>query len=196
MHVEKNVCDSVIGILLNITSKSKDGVKTRKYLVEMGICKQLAPEQKGQNIFLPPAFHILSRKEKIDLCQYLSGIKVPSGYSSNIQNLVSTKYLKLVDLKSHDCHALMQHLLPIPIRFVLPQHVRHAITRLYFFFNAICSKIINPTQLKELQKDVVVTMCQLEIYFSPSFFDIMVSSSFDQRDKTMWSGLLKVDVSI
>ena len=51
MHVEKNVCDSIIGTLLNITGNIKDGVKVRKDLVEMGIRKQLAPEQKGQNIF-------------------------------------------------------------------------------------------------------------------------------------------------
>ena len=127
MHVEKNVCDNIIGTLLNITGKTKDEVKTRKELVEMSINKQLAPEQKGQNIFLPPTWHTLSRKEKIDLCQCLSGIKVPSGYSSNIQSLVSMKDLKLVGLKSHDCHALMQQLLPVAIRSVLPQHVCHAI---------------------------------------------------------------------
>jgi len=59
------------------------------------------------------------------------------------------KDLKLVGLKSYDCHAFMQQLLPIAIRSVLPQHICHAIIRLYFFFNAICSKVINPTKLKE-----------------------------------------------
>ena len=29
MHVEKNVCDSLIGLLLNIPDKTKDGVKAR-----------------------------------------------------------------------------------------------------------------------------------------------------------------------
>jgi len=54
MHVEKNVCDNIIGTLLNITGNTKDGVKARKDLVEIGIRKQLALEQKGQNIFLLP----------------------------------------------------------------------------------------------------------------------------------------------
>jgi len=76
---------------------------------------------------------ILFRKEKIDLCKCLSEIKVPSGYSSNIQNLVSMKDLKLVGLKSHDCHALMQQFLHVAIRSVLSQHVRHVITWLCFF---------------------------------------------------------------
>ena len=30
MHVEKNVCDSIIGTLLNITGMTKDGAKARK----------------------------------------------------------------------------------------------------------------------------------------------------------------------
>ena len=51
MHVEKNICDSIIGTLLNITGKTKDGVKIRKDVVEIGVHKQLTPEQKAQNTF-------------------------------------------------------------------------------------------------------------------------------------------------
>jgi len=43
-------------------------------------------------------------------------MKVPLGYSSNIKSLVSMEDLKLVGLKSHDCHVLMQQLLPVTIR--------------------------------------------------------------------------------
>jgi len=44
----------------------------------MRLHEQLAPEKRGQNIYLPPACHTLSRKEKIELCQHLTGIKVSS----------------------------------------------------------------------------------------------------------------------
>ena len=37
MHVEKNVCDSVIGTLLNIHGKTKDGLNTRQDLAKMGV---------------------------------------------------------------------------------------------------------------------------------------------------------------
>jgi len=100
MHIEKNVCDIIIGTLLNIPGKTKYTVKSRLDLVEMRIHEQLAPEKMGQNTYLPPICHTLSRKEKIELCQCLAGIKVPSGYSSNIQRLVSMKELKLIGLKS------------------------------------------------------------------------------------------------
>ena len=37
MHVEKNVCDSLIDTLLNIKGKTKDGLKCLQDLVEIGI---------------------------------------------------------------------------------------------------------------------------------------------------------------
>jgi len=82
--------------------------------------------------------------------------------------------LKLMGLKSHDCHVLMQDLLPVAICGILPKNVRQVITRLCLFFNAICGKVIDPTRLDELENEAIIILCQLEIYFSPSFFDIMV----------------------
>ncbi|XP_031131818.1 uncharacterized protein LOC116033200 [Ipomoea triloba] len=115
MHVEKNVCDSIIGTLLNIQGKTKYGVKARKDMV-------------------------------------------PSGYSSNIKKLVSVMDLKVIGMKSHDCHVLMQHMLPIAIRDILPKHVRVAITKLCFFFNAISSKVIDLDVLDDLHANVVITL--------------------------------------
>jgi len=95
-------------------------------------------------------------------------------YSSNIKSLVSINDMKLVGLKSHDCHVLMQQLLPVAIRGILPDKVWDAITRLCFVFNAICSKVIDPRRLDELENEAVIILCQMEMYFPPSFFDIMV----------------------
>ena len=83
------------------------------------------------------------------------------------------KDLKLVGLKSHDCHVLMQQLLPVAIRGILPKDVCHAITRLCLFFNAICCKVIDPKKLDDLENEAAIILCQLEMYFPPSFFDIM-----------------------
>ena len=87
-HVEKNVCDSVIGMLLNIQGKTKDGLNTHQDLAEMGIWLQLHPRSDGKKIYLPLACHTLTRKEKISFCQCLRQVKVPQGYSSNIKSLV------------------------------------------------------------------------------------------------------------
>ena len=174
MHVEKNVCDSLIGTLLIIKGKTKDGFKCRQDLVDMGIRQVLHPISKGNRTYLPPACYTMSTAEKRSFCECLRNIKVPQGYSSNIKSLVSVNELKLVGLKSHDCHVLMQQLLPVAIRGTLPEKVRVAISRLCFIFNAICAKVIDPKQLDALEDEVVVVLCQMEMFFPPSFFDIMV----------------------
>ena len=115
----------------------------------------------------------MSTVEKRSFCQCRRTKKVPQGYSSNIKSLVSVTELKLVGLKSHDCHVLMQQILHVAIRGTLPKKVRVAITRLCFIFNAICAKVIDPKQLDDLENEVVVVLCQMEMYFPPSVFDIM-----------------------
>ncbi|XP_058732773.1 uncharacterized protein LOC131604346 [Vicia villosa] len=151
MHIEKNVFESVIGTLLNLSGKSKDGINARLDLQSMGLRNELRPvKREGKRTFLPPADHTLSRKEKNILCKALHNVKVPEGYSSNIKSLVSMKDLKLKGLKSHDCHVLMENFLPVAIRSILPENVRWTITKLCFFFKAICSKVIDPEKLPTL----------------------------------------------
>jgi len=68
----------------------------------------------------------------------------------------------------------MQQLLPMAIHGILPKNVRFSITRLCSFFNFICKKFIDPQNLEELQQEIVIVLCQVEMFFPPSFFDIMV----------------------
>ncbi|XP_021747785.1 uncharacterized protein LOC110713633 isoform X6 [Chenopodium quinoa] len=80
MHIEKNVCDSLIGTLLNVRGKTKDGKKSRLDLVDLGIREELKPQTKNRRTYLPPACHTLSKKEKVAFCEFLRGVKVPEGY--------------------------------------------------------------------------------------------------------------------
>ncbi|CAM8917175.1 unnamed protein product [Rhodiola kirilowii] len=132
MHVEKNICDSLIDTLLNIPRKTKDGVKARLNMLEMNIRTKLAPETRGQHIYYPPSCTTLSKSEKSRFCGCLKGVKVPHGFSSNITSLVSMKDLRLNGLESHDCHTLIQQLLPIAIRGILPPKVRADLFNLLF----------------------------------------------------------------
>jgi len=45
---------------------------------------------------------------------------------------------------------------------------------LCFFFNKISQKTMDVFELDDLELESVETACQLEMYFPPSFFDIMV----------------------
>jgi len=63
MHVEKNVCDSLINTLLNIKGKTNDGLNARQDLVDIGICEQFHPiTTEGQRTYLPLGCHTLLKK--------------------------------------------------------------------------------------------------------------------------------------
>ncbi|KAI5338983.1 hypothetical protein L3X38_018255 [Prunus dulcis] len=125
MHIEKNVCDSIIGTLLEIPGKNKDGIAARLDLLNMGVKTDLQPEYGERRTRLPPGPWNLSKAEKREVCNSFYGMKVPEGYSSNIKNLVSLQDSRLLGLKSHDCHTLMQQLLPVAIRSVLEKRARY-----------------------------------------------------------------------
>ena len=176
MHVVKNITESLLGFL-SVHGKTKDTLASRDDMVSMGIRPELAPIRDGNRTYLPAAKYHLTKDEKTSMLRCLKSLKVPSGYCSNISAKVSMKDLKLIGLKSHDCHVLMTQLLPVAIRGMNDPLVKRTITKLCFFFNSICSKVIDPESLPKLQLDLVETICELEMYFPPSFFDIMVHLS-------------------
>ena len=99
MHVKKNVCDNLIGTLLNINGKTKDDLNARLDLIEMNIRGELAPIEMGKRAYFPPTCYTMSKDEKISFCQCLKGVKVPQRHFSNVKSLVSMQDLKLTGLK-------------------------------------------------------------------------------------------------
>src|SRR3954468_22083289 len=77
-------------------------------------------------------------------------------------------------MKSHDCVVLMTQILPVAIRGIMDELVRKTLFGLCNFFDVISRKSICATQLKRLQEEIVLILCELEIYFPPDFFNIMV----------------------
>ena len=77
-------------------------------------------------------------------------------------------------MKSHDCHVMMTQLLPVALRGIMDTHVRETLTGLCHFFDAISRKSISVKQLHRLQAEIVVILNELEMYFPPAFFDVMV----------------------
>lgn len=173
MHIEKNICESIIGTLLQC-GKDKDGLSARKDLEDMGIRKDLHPEQRGSRWYLPPAPHTFSKSEKKSFCKRLHDFKGPDGYCSNLGNCISLEDCKVTGLKSHDYHVIMQQLLPIALRGLLPKGPRRAIHRMCAFFNKLCQRGIDGEKLLNLENEIAETLCEFERFFPPSFFDIMV----------------------
>nr|ABB47202.2 transposon protein, putative, CACTA, En/Spm sub-class [Oryza sativa Japonica Group] len=162
MHQEKNIFDN-------------DGLQSRSDLVEMGIREELHPQEgeKTGKVYLPPAYFTLTPDEKKAFFKSLCDVKVPIGFSSNIRRLVSMKDLSVSGYNSHDCHVLLTVFLAVAIRAIQREHLKIAITKMCYFFNAISQKVIDPEELALLRTFPHEIQCQLEMYFPPSFFNMM-----------------------
>jgi hypothetical protein len=105
---------------------------------------------------LPVAATTLSKAERLEFCQFLHDLKVPSGCSSNFKRLVPVKDMKMNFnlMKSHDCHVLMITLLPVALRGIKTELVRDAVTSLCLLFNAIEQKVIDEEKAIGLREEV------------------------------------------
>jgi hypothetical protein len=170
MHVTKNVFYSIIGTLLDMLRKIKDELKSHTDVVQFELRPEIHPilRPNGKH-FLPPASYTLTIEEKKTFCQCLCGVRVPTGFSSNISKLVSMNNLSMFGYNSHDCHVMMIVFLTIAIRAIKPVHMKVLITRLCYFFNIVSQKVIGHKESDDLKAYMIETMCILEMCFHPFF---------------------------
>ncbi|KAK1668544.1 hypothetical protein QYE76_056703 [Lolium multiflorum] len=193
MHITKNVCESLLGTLLNMPDRTKDGPKARHDLKVLGIREelQIPPAQEGQSeeeadggqkrkrikqpdYYCPPSCFTFSPAEVDQFFNCLLGVRVPFGYSGLISRYMDPKKRNFSGMKSHDCHVMMTQILPVAIRGIMDDHVRATLTGLCNFFDVITRKSISVKKLARLQEEIVVILCEMEMYFPPAFFDVMV----------------------
>jgi hypothetical protein len=102
--------------LLDIPGKTKDGLNAHKDLQVLEIREELHPQDRlNGKVYLPPASHTLTNEEKRGICKCLHGIRVPTGFSTNIKNLVSMSELKVSSYNTNDCLTMLLLFLTIAI---------------------------------------------------------------------------------
>ncbi|WMV46508.1 hypothetical protein MTR67_039893 [Solanum verrucosum] len=188
MHIEKNICDNILGTILNIKGKTKDTLSSRLDLQEMNIRKELHPKENGDKYELPTACFTLSPEEKHKFLNFLKDLRVPDGFSSNISHCINMKDHKISGLKSHDCHVLLQHLIPLAIRSMLCTEVRETIIELSLFFNILGAKCLKLEELEQIEEQIPETQCKLEKVFLPAFFDVMEHLPIHLANEAMIAG--------
>ncbi|XP_062213779.1 uncharacterized protein LOC133914774 [Phragmites australis] len=157
-------------------AKTKDGLNARLDLEELGLRPELHPQldDKGNKV-LPDAPFTMSREQKEILCSVVQNLRTPDSYVSKISRCVNVKECKLSGLKSHDCHVLIEEILPVALRSCYPsKDVMKIVVELAAFFKKLCSKVLDISELDKLQEQIVLTLCNMESVFLPSFFTIMV----------------------
>jgi hypothetical protein len=92
---------------------------------------------QSEKVDLPGVSYNLTRDEKRVVCQWLRGVKVLTGFSSNIKSLFLMKDLTLTSFNAHDCHIMLTVFLPIVIRAIGLEYVKMVITHMSYIFNCI-----------------------------------------------------------
>jgi hypothetical protein len=127
MHIKKNLCESLLRILLNTDGKTRDHEHARADIKKMRIRSELWLNDSVKGTELPTSCITLSKHEK-DFCGFLKNVKVPSGYSTNVSRLISFSYLKVAPgMKSHNYHVLLTQMITVGIRYILPVNIQEAI---------------------------------------------------------------------
>ena len=174
MHIERNICDSLLKLLFG----SKDTAASRRDMEEERIREHLWVRRgplAGGNYFKPAAPYVLSRDEQKIFLEQLASISVPTSYCGPIKKHILQG--RIGNMKSHDFHIFLQFKLHVCLRHLMHSGPRQAIIRLARLFTMICKKVINAAELDSLQLYAAEIMCLMEVWFPPSFFDIMLHLS-------------------
>ncbi|XP_074356729.1 uncharacterized protein LOC141696494 [Apium graveolens] len=127
MHIEKNICESLLGTMLNIPKKMKDKESVRIDMAEMGIRTELRPKTPGKMEKLPLASWNLTHSEKRAICSKVIEVdKLEKMQSQLVETLCQLeKYFppSLFDLMFHiSVHLVREVELcgPIFLRWMYP----------------------------------------------------------------------------
>ncbi|CAM8932792.1 unnamed protein product [Rhodiola kirilowii] len=177
MHIEKNVFDNIIGTILGLQGKTKDDIKAREGLEKQGIRKELWWKKKGptsKKDKVSQAPYTVLPNERAEIFEFIKDAKYPYGYAGSLKNKINLEDKKFNGLKTHDCHVMLQRLLPVFIRPYLPHYVVEPLISLARWFQKLCCKEVMVRDVTQMKDDIVIILCKLEMVFPPAFFTIMV----------------------
>ncbi|CAL2247821.1 unnamed protein product [Prunus armeniaca] len=163
-----------MGTILDIEGKTKNTIKARLDLERMGIRRGLWMNRDSDKARRNLAFFSMKPNDKKDFQKFVSSVKFPDGYASNIVRCINVDGGKFAGLKSHDCHVFMQRLLPVGIRHLLPEDVVKPIMLLSRFFSQLTAKTLRKIDIHQLCHDIVQVLCKFEMIFPPAFFTSMI----------------------
>lgn len=84
-------------------------------LFDLNIRPELHLNPCGTKLEKPHACYTLIMDERRDFCRFLKSVKFRDGYAANNSMNVNVKDDKISELKTHDCHVLLQRFLPVGI---------------------------------------------------------------------------------
>nr|GEV39085.1 hypothetical protein [Tanacetum cinerariifolium] len=129
---------------------------------------------KNSKRLKPQAAYSFTPENQKKFCQFIKGVKLLDGFGLCFKHKVTDNDTNITGLKSHDCHIMIQHLLPYGLQQYLPNKIAKPIIELCSLFKQICSATLMEDAMLKAQIKVVNILCDLELIYSPALFDIMI----------------------
>jgi hypothetical protein len=110
MHQERNMGESIISTCMNFLGKIKDNIKAQQDLAEL--CNRPSLELKVNGGKLHTSFCLKPQQRK-EVMWWMKRLKFPDGYAVGLRRSVNMTTGKLIGLKSHDYHIIMERLMHV-----------------------------------------------------------------------------------
>ncbi|GKE27599.1 zinc finger, PHD-type containing protein [Tanacetum coccineum] len=166
--------EAILNTLL-MNDKSKDTAKARQDLQRLGIRSGLWLSQtKNRKCLKPQAAYSFTLEDRKKFCHFIKGVKLLDGFGSCFKQKVTNNDTNITGLKSHDCHIMMQRLLPYGLQNFLTDKIAKPIIELCSLFKQIYSTNLMEDDMLKAQIKVVDIMCDLELIYPSALFDIMI----------------------
>jgi hypothetical protein len=158
MHIEKNIFESLMERIINIPGKTKDTIKARLDLKDLGFKKELQFRETGDSCQMPHARYTLSKEQTKAFWDFLWEVKFSDGFASNISRCLNVDGTKVQGLKIHDYHILLQRILPAALRAYLDKDIYEEIVELGTFFRQLCCRTMDKDVLAEMKKEIPIIL--------------------------------------
>ena len=116
----------------------------------------------------------MSVVDRQKFCSFVKNVKFLDAFAANLKKNIIDNKSKIISLKSHDCHVLMQWLLPAGICPFLNQHISLTIIELCNFFQQICARTLRVEDMEKAEEHIVLVLRKIELIFLSPFFDNVV----------------------
>jgi hypothetical protein len=100
----------------------------------------LWPIEDGESFEMPEACYTMTKEENIAFCEFKRAVRFPDGYAANLAKCVSPDGCKLQGLKTHDCHILLQRILPAGLRGMMKPEIYEAVVELEISLESCAAK--------------------------------------------------------
>lgn len=139
---------------------------------EVGIHSWMWLQKRGQHFVKLVALYVFTSNENRQFLELVASIKASTRYVAAFKKHVAR--CKLLAMKSHDHHVMIQQILLMCVWNLLMHCVHQIIIILKKCFQKISVHVLNPVDILALKTYVAKRLSMFEMWFPPSFFNVII----------------------